>query len=98
MSQVIDAAKINQLLEAEVAFVAKRSRNFRQICRFKLVRQFTTSRTCDAQRMTKADRDTFRQCLVAFVHRAIVLVRRIFSCNCIIPYINASAVGGQPGT
>ena len=30
--------------------------------------------------------------------RAIVLVRRIFFCNCRMPWISASAVGGQPGT
>ena len=30
--------------------------------------------------------------------RKIVPVRRIFFCNCITPYTNASAVGGQPGT
>ncbi len=31
-------------------------------------------------------------------HREIVPSRRILRCNCMIPYSNASAVGGQPGT
>ena len=30
--------------------------------------------------------------------RVTVPERRIFRCNCMIPYSNASAVGGQPGT
>ena len=30
--------------------------------------------------------------------RSIVPSRRIFRCSCRIPYSNASAVGGQPGT
>ena len=31
-------------------------------------------------------------------HRSIVPARRIFRCSCMMPYSNASAVGGQPGT
>src|SRR5207302_356972 len=31
-------------------------------------------------------------------YRAIVLVRAIFFCSCMIPYTSASAVGGHPGT
>ena len=64
-------------------------------------RQERPARSADPRRAPLRARPRESAARLRPVHpqpRRIVPVRRIFFCNCMIPYTSASAVGGHPGT
>ena len=88
----VDAADVHHLLEREARIVAQRGHQHRQRI---AVRQRDHLALLDPHvpHARKRANGVRRG-----QPRRIVPVRRIFFCNCMMPYTSASAVGGQPGT
>jgi hypothetical protein len=99
---IVDTAQVNQYLEAEARAVTQGGGDLDQVTGRHLDGHFTDIDIHGLQAVAEFLLQSFCQC-IAVCHgcapyRAIVLVRLILFCNCMMPYSRASAVGGQPGT
>ena len=105
VAHVINAAHVDRQAKAERCLVAQGGSHRKQVGGSDLGGHFVAY-AADRQRFAesrgKALGQRVRWCVshgrLRPQERAMVLVRRIFFCSCRMPWINASAVGGQPGT
>src|SRR5215469_4884382 len=105
VAQVVHAADVHELLEAEGLLVPQRLGDFQQLVGAHLVGELVRGGRHAHERVLEARFHLLGQFVhggghrsVSPYYRAMVLVRRIFFCNWMMPYRSCSALGGQPGT
>src|SRR5579883_110218 len=102
VGEIVHTAQVDQLFEAELRQVAQLARDLQPVDRLHFDRGLADIFDHVADAVAEMRAQLVGEGIFVLVghanYFAIVCVRRIFFCNCRMPYTSASAVGGQPGT
>ena len=98
--RIVGAADVCEADKAAGLVIAQEGQDLHDLGSLRLDCEFPVGHRRAGHGASKFRGDEFAKLFECLSHaqRSIVPVRRIFFCNCRMPYTKASAVGGQPGT